>query len=108
MRLSGIGSNPFVHVPFLTIGNSKTAWGSTPLPLDLAMIGMQGCVLYTNPLVTIALANTGQKAVWTVPISNDPSYLGITLYTQGGVLSPGANILGVAMSNACELRFGQK
>ena len=43
---------------------------------------------------------------WPIAIPNQPAFAGVSLYTQGGVTSPGANILGIVLSNACEMKIG--
>ena len=56
----------------------------------------------------MALVNTGGQSVWSAVVPNDGSTLGVSLYVQGGVADPGVNALGVALSNACELKIGGK
>ena len=107
-RLSNLGPSASLNLPFLVLGDSKALWLGIPLPLDLSFLNMPGCSLHTNPLVTFPLTNLGGTALWAVPIPNDPSYVGVSLFLQGAVTSPGANPFGMVMSNACELRFGAK
>ncbi len=102
-RLTNLG---IATVPFLFLGASNTFWGVVPLPFDLTLIGMSSCMLYTDPLLTFFLANNGGSATFSVPIPNDPSLVGLSLYNQGGVTSFGTNPLGLVMSNGCEMRFG--
>jgi hypothetical protein len=104
-RLDNLGSN---GLPFMLLGDSKAQWGTIPLPLELTLIGMAGCSLYTNPIVTYALSNSAGTALWSIPIPGVTAYVGLRLYTQGVVTSPGANPLGVVMSNACEMIVGWK
>ena len=107
-RLDNLGGNPFLNVPFLTLGDSRATWGSFSLPLDLSFLGMLGCTAYTNSIANYPLANVGGTATWSVQIPNDPTLAGTSFYTQAGVTAPGANPFGVAMSNACELKIGAK
>jgi len=100
-RLANLGISTALNRPFLILGDSNA-------PLELSPLGMPGCSLYANPLVTLPLTNQGGTATWSVPIPNDPSYVGVSLYTQGFVTSPGSNPLGMVVSNACELRLGAK
>ena len=106
-RLTNLGTLP-TNVPFLFLGLSNTLWGIVPLPLDLTLIGMTGCTLYTDPFLTFFPANIGGTATWSIPIPNDPNYLGLTLFNQGGVTSFGTNPLGLVMSNGCEIRIGAR
>jgi len=108
VRLSNLGLNPFVNVPFLILGDSKTAWGSVSLPLDLGAIGMPGCTLYSNQVMAYGLRNSAGAATWTTRIPNVASHAPTSLYLQGGVVSPSTNLLGIVLSNACEMTLGAK
>jgi hypothetical protein len=61
-----------------------------------------------NPLLVFPLQNTSGRATWSVSIPYDTSYAGVSLFAQAGVTSPGANALGVVLSNAGELKLGEK
>ena len=106
--LKNLGTNPGANLPFLFLGDSRTAWNTFTLPLDLTFLGMTNCTLYVNPLVAFGLVNANGSATWTVSIPNSPSVMGIPLFNQGGVTSTGTNPLGIVMSNACEMRIGLK
>ena len=106
--LRGIGTIPAQHLPFWILGDSRTLWGSTPLPFDLTGAGMPGCLLHANPLLAGGLVNSGGSASWPVAIPFVPALAGLSLYAQAGVTDPGANPLGVVLSNASEWRLGQK
>ena len=95
-------------IPFVTLGDSRAQWGSIPLPVSLANIGMPGCSLHTNPLMTIMLVNKGGSADWSIGIPSVSNYVGLTLYAQGGVTSPSSNSLGIVLSNAAEIELGAR
>ena len=90
------------------LGDSKTTWGSQSLPLDLSFMGMAGCQLYTNPLVAQPLQNVRGSAAWRIPVPNIPPIAGLPIYLQGVENRPGANILGVVVSDAARLVIGEK
>ena len=107
-KLSHLGSLPQQNLPLVLLGDSKSIWGSLGLPFDMGPMGMPGCTLYTNPLVLIPLQNVAGTATWTLPLPLVPSLAGLSVYAQGGVTSPGTNPLGLVMSNAAELKLGEK
>ena len=105
--LTNLGTGPFA-VPFVILGDSKSTWGSTPLPLDLTSIGMPGCTLYTSLVVSYQLLNIGGAATWSVPIPNLAILVGVSVFAQGAIVSPSTNPLNLVMSNAAELKLGSK
>jgi hypothetical protein len=106
--LANLGTSTQLNLPFVFLGDSRIAWGNVTLPLDLGLIGMPGCTLYANPLLVFPLQNTAGRATWSASIPYDTSYAGVSLFAQAGVTSPGANALGVVLSNAGELKLGEK
>lgn len=104
-RLQRIGSNPNTDVPFMLVGGSS----APPYPIDLSAIGMTGCLLYTNPMVTIGMQHQSASfASWQVAIPNAVGLVGSTLYTQCVVTDAGANPTGLVTSNYCTLTIGGK
>ena len=108
VRADGIGGNPFLNVPFLILGDSRTAWGTWPLPLDLSFLGMAGCTAYTNALVALPLVNAAGSATAAIPIPSAPSLAGARVYVQAGATAPGANAFGVVLANALEATLGAR
>src|SRR3970282_524759 len=41
------------------LGYSRTAWGTVPLPLDLAPLGAPGCFLRTNVILAFSALTSG-------------------------------------------------
>jgi hypothetical protein len=76
--------------------------GGLPLPIDLGIIGMPGCTLYTGIQRQYGLVISGGRAEWTIDLPWDASFLGYTFFQQAVVLAPGANPLGLITSNALE------
>jgi len=89
-------------LPFGLLGVSNTAWSGLPLPLDLTLIGMQGCDIYVSVDVSMRLAVSGSSATWDLPIPNTSNLLGQSLYQQAFVIDP----LGSATSNAGTMTIG--
>lgn len=98
VRIENIGASPAVAV---TLGLSDTVWNGLPLPIDLGLIGMDGCKLYTDMQVTTPATISGTGfAVWGFPVPNDQALVGGVFFAQAFVLAPGANRLGVIATNA--------
>ena len=106
--LTNLGPTPGIYVPFFVLGDSKTTWGSSTLPLDLTSLGMPGCSLNASPLFSGVLTNAAGQAGLLLPIPNFASLVGATLYAQGGVTDPDANLLGVVLSNGSALKLGAR
>jgi hypothetical protein len=96
---------PAGAVGITIFGWSATAWGGLPLPFSLAPLGAPACELLAEPLLLLTAAGTG-NASWSLALPNVPAAAGQLLFTQGAVLEAGANALGLATSNALELRLG--
>jgi Galactose oxidase, central domain len=93
---------------FFYIGLSKTTWGAISLPFDLGVLGAAGCKLYTDPLLTVGLTNTGGSAGFSATLPNVASTAGATFYTQAWAPDSAANNLGLTVSNPVEGRIGAK
>jgi hypothetical protein len=113
------GSRPLVGQVLLTdltnlpfalglvgVGLSNTSSGGLPLPLDLAAIGMPGCNLLADPLVTEVAVGTGSSATWAFAIPNQPSLVGFVVYGQGFSLDPSANAFGFTATNGARMKLG--
>jgi len=75
----------------LGIGFSNQFWGSTSLPLDLAMFGLSGCSWFVSPDVIAQVTTASQNglphhASHPIAIPNNTQFLGINLYCQWLVL----------------------
>lgn len=89
----------------LGIGVSRDWWGPLRLPYFLGPLGAPGNYLYVACEVVAGsiLPGSGSGEGWTVTtigVPSNPALLGGTVYTQWLVADPGANALGVAVSNA--------
>ena len=81
--------------------------GAVQTATSLAGIGMPGCTLYTNPLVSLGTSFTAGNAT-PVPfnIPNELFLCGGSLYVTGAAVWIGQNPLGVITSNAIQLTVG--
>jgi hypothetical protein len=84
----------------VTIGTSDQVWNGVPLPIDLGLIGMENCKLYTDMAYTSPAQIVGDTAFWGFPVPNDPALVDAVFFNQGFVLSPGSTTLGVIATNA--------
>lgn len=83
---------------------SALFFGGEAIPLvGLDLLGITGCTLYVSPMafasIRVAADGTG---TWShaFTLANDPGTIGITAVVQCAAEHPGANPLGVAISNA--------
>jgi len=96
-----------VGVAFLALGTQTLASRYGPLPLDLAPLGMSGCVLYVPDEALCFLLGNGHEAVWTAAIPNDVHLVAAEFYAQAIVFDPLAgNPLGAVLSDAMRARIG--
>mgnify|MGYP002713127611 CR=1 FL=1 len=92
----------------LTLGLSRTRFGTAPLPLDLSPLGMKGCHLYNSFDFQYLFQISASLGSLTLPIPYRPALSGNKLYAQAFGLDPMANKLGLVASNGLELAFGHR
>lgn len=90
----------------IATGFSYTTFGTSPLPLDLGVLGAAGCPVYVSLDITQIAPAVGGAATSTLAIPNDSGLLGGVLAQQAIVLDVGANGLGLTTSNALRVRVG--
>jgi len=103
-----IGNGPAAPTPgALALGFSKASAFGLSLPLDLSIIGMNGCRLFMDPLVQsgITLVNGNTSVAYPIPANN--STFGTTIYHQAFLFDPGASPLGLSATNAGEGLIGR-
>jgi hypothetical protein len=93
-------------VPFGVLGVSKTRWKSTSLPLDLSVLGAQGCNMHISPDHMEVLKKVGSVATWEMQIPNSASIVGVTVYLQCWASDHQANAAGLVVSGAAEAKLG--
>lgn len=93
------GVNPFV----VLFGNTV----APPLPVQLDALGMPGCRMYTNVLLSLGAAtNASGAGSLPVPVPNDPALTGVLLFNQGVVFDKAANALGLVATNGGQFVVG--
>jgi hypothetical protein len=90
----------------LVVGASNTQWGTLPLPLDLSVIGMTGCVLRASVDVPVPMTNTNGLGTLTLTVPNLSFMIGQRFFAQALVVDPGANPFGATLANALEAILG--
>lgn len=95
--------------PAVSASAAVVAIGILPIPtgLDLQLIGMPDCSLYTSVEITLPAAVQGGSTLAMLRLPSVPSAWGLSLYAQGLVVAPGSNALGVITTNGVELRINQ-
>lgn len=95
-------------VAAFAVGLSREFFGAFPLPLTLAGIGMQGCLLLQSAeilgLGAVPVTATTLSATLTLP--NAPGLIGLHLYGQAYAFAPGLNPAGLAASNGIDWPVG--
>ena len=88
------------------LGASDTVSGGLPLPLDLTPLGMPGCNLLADPLVTDLVAGAGPSLLWGLAIPPQSALVGLRLYGQAFSLDLPANSFGFTASNGARFKVG--
>jgi hypothetical protein len=87
-------------------GSSRAA----PLPLDLGVVALPGCLLWHSAEVTGAIGapNGTGRVVWPVPIPNNPNLLGSEIFFQGLHLELPGFQRWASVSNGVAVRIGER
>ena len=103
LELAGVASAVSTWV---ALGLSDQTAGGVPLPIALSGIGMTGCVLFASVDATVQVPISAGVAVLPLQVPIDPALYGAMVFATGIAVEPGANPLGVLLSNACALTIG--
>ncbi|MBK8975457.1 MAG: hypothetical protein IPM29_05995 [Planctomycetes bacterium] len=88
-------------------GLDATSWNGIPLPLDLSFIGMPGCYLSHEILVSVGVfADPAGSASLSFTFGVAPVVAGVPIYTTIAVVDFGANAISVVHSNAMRVTLG--
>ena len=90
----------------LLTGNSKTTYVGLTLPLALPGAPLCNLLVSGNLQVPLQLTPQGTASV-TLPLQNNPSWIGLGVFNQFLIIDPGSNPLGLAVSQAGEGRVGE-
>lgn len=102
---STVASAP-LGVAVMLSGLSSTSYAGLPLPLPLAALGMPGCDLLAEPLISDLLVGAGPSLDWSLVLPAGTALLGATFVQQALVLDPSANTFGFVASNGGEATIG--
>lgn len=102
---TNIANLPF-GLALVALGASNTASGGLPLPLDLTLIGMPGCNLLADPVVTDLVGGAGATATWSFAVPNLGALFGLSLFGQAFSVDPAANAFGFTTSNGGRIKLG--
>lgn len=105
---SAVVNNLPIGVGVMASGFSSTSTGALTLPLNLTPLGLTGCTLYVDPVVTDTLLGTGNQATWSLVIPNNSSLLHTRVFQQVFSLDASANGAGLTVSNAARLVVGRR
>ncbi|MFO1077231.1 MAG: PKD domain-containing protein [Planctomycetota bacterium] len=94
------------NVAIMLTGLSKTSWLLGALPFDLSVYGAPGCFLRVSPDANLLLLGSGNQALWPFTIPNAAGLVGVNMYSQAVVLSPGTNAAGAVGSDAAAMMIG--
>jgi hypothetical protein len=90
----------------LLIGNSRTSYLGLSLPYNMGPAA-PACTLLAAAILQLPLTTTATgTASVSLALKNDPSWLGLSFYSQYLVVDPGANLFGLAFSQGGVGVFG--
>jgi hypothetical protein len=91
----------------IATGVSDSQWGPYKLPFDFTSIGAPGCsLLISLDFLQPFLARADGGYSLPLPLPNNATWSGITLYHQYILFDQGANPTWLSFSNALRARFG--
>lgn len=79
---------------------------SRTYPNAITIDGMPGCQLWVPDDFSLPFVAHAGSSFVPLPLPAEPRYSGAWLYTQSVLLAPGANAVGVLLSNRLDLRVG--
>jgi len=115
-KLPRVGSNgrPVLGLSFdislsYAVPGAVAAAGFDTDPKSLVFGGTGGCSLLALPLLSIGAVTDpmGKASTGSVTVPNVPTLVGQSLYVQWIVTDPGANFVGIAMSDGVGVIIGQ-
>ncbi len=104
LRVQGLSASVLATVG--AIGFQNTTWNGSPLPVDLSTIGMTGCSLWVDPVLTTVLTQTLTTAAMPIVLPNSSSIIGAALFAQAFPLAANVNPAGILATGAIEAIVG--
>ena len=101
---ASLGNLP-LSTAVMLLGFSNTQFGAFPLPYDLALFGLPGCHLRTDPFLSFGVTGANNAATWSLPLPNNSGLLGLVFFNQAFVPDPSATG-GFTVTNGGRGRIG--
>ncbi len=98
---------PSASLAVLLLGTSRSVWGTVPLPLDLAGLGMPGCALRVAVDILGGAPAQAGAASWSLQVPASPGLLAAQLHLQALAPDAAANVGGIVLSNAATAWIGR-
>ena len=97
-----------VRMTGILFGGSNKSWAGGTLPHSLSVLGMPGCDLLVDPLVSLGATAANGKASLPLAIPNNQWLIKGSFHAQASVLDPGANSAGIIVSNGITGTIGER
>lgn len=109
MQINLSDASPNCAAAVLVLGYSDQQWSGMPLPADLGLVGLPGCVWRVSadamPLVaTSGPAGASRNANYPLTVPSDPSLLGLVLFAQWIVFEANPAVLSGAVTRLVRLQ----
>lgn len=104
-----IGKRLPVHLDALPLDVAVlvTGWSRIPGGLDLAALGMPGCIWHVALDDLTIVVGSGGRATWAVDVPDQSDLLGVTFHQQAFVLDVNAgNATNLVVSDAADGKIG--
>lgn len=92
--------------PSNSLGIAVLGYTQIASGLDLGSIGAPGCRLYASADVLELFLMSNGVFTWSLPIPSSTALEGISVFTQGALLTNSVNALGLLTANGVELVLG--
>jgi len=105
VRAFHLPTNPGVMI--MALGDGNTSWVGFPIPVDLGLFGVNGCLGWVDIQDSIPVAHNGGSGVWSANLPTAPGLVGLRFFVQALVADPGAtNPARATTSSAIEIWIG--
>jgi hypothetical protein len=100
-----------INAPALCyFGANTTSWNGATLPLNLGVLGMAACNIYTDLTISVAVnTDVAGIASLSLPVPAVPQLIGASIYNQWGVTDQRVNpAMGFALSDGVKITLGNQ